>query len=162
MLRFDFFGTTDTTFLTARSRKKLALLILKRLINEFQILTKMTTLSGTILMLVNDHVLPMMTTTKPTVIMRMVTMTRRRMIVLPHGHESPHLLLTGVNDIYQFQYHIPIPIFNIITTVIAMSHHTCGTQVGIIGENTARYLFGLSTFFSHLSHFWGLSLFPFR
>ena len=68
------------------------------MINEFQILTKMTTLSGTILMLVNDHVLPMMTTTMPTMIMRMVTMTRRRMIVLPHGHESPHLLHTGGND----------------------------------------------------------------
>ena len=25
-------------------------------------------------------------------------MTRRRMIVLPHGHESPHLLHTGGND----------------------------------------------------------------
>ena len=36
--------------------------------------------------------------TVPTVIIRMVTMTRRRMIVLPHGHESPHLLHTGGND----------------------------------------------------------------
>ena len=113
-------GNTDTTFLTARSRKKLALLILKRLINEFQILTKMTTLSGTILMLVNDHVLPMMTTTKPTVIMRMVTMTRRRMIVLPHGHESPHLLLTGVNDIYQFQYYNSISIFQFEYSILSL------------------------------------------
>ena len=120
MLRIDFFGNTDTTFLTARSRKKLALLLLKRLINEFQILTKMTTLSGTILMLVNDHVLPMMTTTMPTVIMRMVTMTRRRMIVLPHGHESPHLLLTGVNDIYQFQYYNSISIFQFEYSILSL------------------------------------------
>ena len=113
-------GNTDTTFLTARSRKKLALLIVKRIINEFQILTKMTTLSGTILMLVNDHVLPMMTTTMPTVIMRIVTMTRRRMIVLPHDHESPHLLLTGGNDIYQFQYYIPISIFQFQYSILSL------------------------------------------
>ena len=58
--------------------------------------------------------------TMPTVIMRMVTMTRRRMIVLPHGHESPHLLLTGVNDIYQFQYYNSISIFQFEYSILSL------------------------------------------
>ena len=58
--------------------------------------------------------------TMPTVIMRMVTMTRRGMIVLPHGHESPHLLLTCGNDIYQFQYHIPISIFQFQYSILSL------------------------------------------